>query len=98
MAQFSKFTSDMKSYFPPFFSMFIVNIYVCIFMCFSSVFIHGCTFDFDSFWGIWSLFSNQHFTAFMYMAIMISLGQLFSIFWIAKMFPEPIIPALVMSL
>ena len=56
-------------------------------MCFSSVFIHGCTFDFDSFWGIWSLFSNQHFTAFMYMAIMISLGQLFSIFWITKMFP-----------
>lgn len=98
MSQFSKFTSDLRTYYPPFLSMLIVNIFVCIFMCFSSFFFHGCNFEFDSFWGIWSIFSELHFSGFMYMAIIISLGQLVSVFMITKMFPDPIIPALAMTL
>jgi hypothetical protein len=67
-------------------------------MTFSCFFVNGATFDFDSFFGIWSLFTNKHFTGFMYMAIVLSLGNLISIFMITKMFPDPIIPALAMTL
>lgn len=98
MSEFSKYTSDLRNYYPPFLSMFIVNIMICILMCFSSFFLQGCSFELDSFWGIWSLFSNLHFTGFMYMAIILSLGQLISIFMITRMFPDPIIPALAMTL
>lgn len=98
MSQFSKFTSDLGSYYPPFLSMFIVNILVCINMSFSSYFINACDWDYDSFWGMFSLFSNLHFAGFMFMAIMLSLGQIISIVVITKMFPDPIIPALVMTL
>lgn len=98
MSEFSKFTSDLKNYYPPFLSMFIVNALICIFTGFSSFFFHGCSFEYDSFWGIWSLFSNLHFTGFMYMAIILSLGQLISLFLITRMFPDPIIPALALTL
>ena len=98
MSQFSKYTSDLKNYYPPFLSMFIVNTLICAFMCLSSFFLHGCSFDLDTFWGIWSLFSSQHFTGFMFMAIIIFLGQIVSLFLITRMFPNPIIPALVLTL
>lgn len=98
MSEFSKYTSDLKNYYPPFLSMLIVNTSNCILMAFSCYFINGCDFNFDSFFGIWSLFSNLHFTGFMFMAIMLSLGQMISIFMITRMFPDPIIPALAMTL
>ena len=98
MSQFSKFTSDLGRYYPPFLSMFIVNIINCINMAFVCYFIHGCDWSFDSFWGIWSLLSNQHFAGFMFMAIFLSLGQIVSLVVITRMFPDPIIPALVMTL
>lgn len=98
MSQFSKFTSDLGSYYPPFLSMFIVNNLNWIIMSFSSYFVNGCNWDSDSFWGFFSLFSNQHFAGFMYMAIILSLGQIVSIVMITRMFPDPIIPALAMTL
>lgn len=98
MSQFSKYTSDLGSYYPPFLSMYLVNTMNCINMAFSCYFIQGCVWDIDSFWGIWSLFSNLHFAGFMYMAILLSLGQLVSLVMITRMFPDPIIPALLMTL
>jgi len=98
MSHFSKFTSDMGSYYPPFLSMFIVNSLNCVIMAFSAYFVNACDWSFDSFWGIWSLFSNLHFSGFMFMAIILSLVQIISLALITKMFPDPIIPALVMTL
>lgn len=98
MSQFSKFTSDLGSYYPPFLSMFIVNTLNCINLALSCFFTNGCEWTFDSFWGIWSLFSNKHFTGFMFMAIFLSLGQLLSLVAISRSFPDPIIPALAMTL
>jgi hypothetical protein len=98
MSQFSKFTSDLGSYYPPFLSMFLVNCMNCINVAMSGFFINGANFNSDSFWGLWSLFSNQHFAGFMYMAIILSLGQIISIVMITRMFPDPIIPALAMTL
>lgn len=92
------YTSDLGSYFPPFLSMSIVNTLNCILMAFSCYFINGCDWTFDSFFGIWSLFTNKHFAGFMYMAIILSLGQLVSLVMITRMFPDPIIPALAMTL
>ena len=78
--------------------MFLVNIFNTIHMAFSCYFINGCDFGFDSFFGIWSLFSNLHFSGFMYMAIILALGQIVSLVMITRMFPDPIIPALAMTL
>lgn len=98
MSQFSKFTSDLGSYYPPFLSMLIVNCLNCIIMAFSSYFVNACDWNYESFWGVWSLFSDLHFASFMFMAIMLSLGQIISLVLITHMFPDPIIPALVMTL
>lgn len=98
MSQFSKFTSDMGTYFPPFLSMFIINGLNCIIMAFSSYFVNACDWNFDYFWGMWSIFSSLHFAGFMFMALMLSLGQIISLVLITKLFPDPIIPALIMTL
>lgn len=98
MSHFSKFTFDMGSYYPPFLLMFIVNSLNCVIMAFSAYFMNACDWSFDSFWGIWSLFSNLHFSGFMFMAIILSLVQIISLALITKMFLDPIIPALVMTL
>jgi len=98
LSRVSQFTSDLKSYYPPFLSMLMINTLNCVLMGFSSYFIHGCSFDFHPFFGIWSIFSSKHFSGFMYMAIVLSFGQLVSLFVVTRMFPDPIVPALVMTL
>ena len=98
MSQCSKFTSDLGSYYPPFLSMFIVNTLNCINLAFACFFTNGCEWTFDSFWGIFGLLSNQHFAGFMFMAIFLSLGQMVSLVAITRSFPDPIIPALAMTL
>lgn len=98
MAQFSKFTSDLRNYYPPFLSMLLVNIFNVINMTLISYFCNGASFDYDPFWGIFSVFRDSHFISFMYMAIVLALGQIVSVVLISKMFPDPIIPALAMTL
>lgn len=98
MAQFSKFTSDIRSYYPPFLSMMLVNIFNVFNMGLISFFFNGATFDFNSYWGMFSIFTDVHFISFMYMAIFLTLGQLVSVLLVTKMFPDPIIPALGMTL
>lgn len=97
-SQFSKFTSDLRSYYPPFLSMLLVNCFNTINMLFISYFFNGVTFDFDSFWGIFSIINDSHFTSFMYMAIVLLFGQLISALLVTRMFPDPIIPAIAMTL
>ena len=98
MSKSSQYTSDLKNYYPPFLSMLLVNTFNCIHMGLSSFFFQGCSFDFNSFFGIWSLFTDQHFAGFMYMAIILSLGQIISLVMVTRMFPDPIVPALAMTL
>jgi len=98
MSEFSKYTSDLRSYYPPFLSMMLVNIFNSFNMGLITFFFNGATFDLDPFWGIFSIFTDVHFISFMYMAIFLALGQLVSVLLITKMFPDPIIPALGMTL
>lgn len=99
MAEFSKYTSDLRSYYPPFLSMFIVNVFNVFNMTLITYFFNGGSFSFEPFWGAYSIFSDgSHFTAFMYMAIILACGQMVSVFLVTRMFPDPIIPALAMTL
>lgn len=97
MSKFSVFTADLKNHYPPYLSMFLVNLMVCLNMMLSTYFFNGATFDMDPFWGILSIFSQQHFAAFMYMAIILCMGLVISFVMISNLFPDPIIPSLAMT-
>lgn len=97
MSKFSVYTADLKNHYPPYLSMLLVNSMVCINMMFSSYFFNGATFDYDPFWGIYSILSQKHFAAFMYMAIILCMGLVISFVMISNLFPDPIIPSLAMT-
>jgi hypothetical protein len=97
MSKFSVYTEDMKKYYPPFLSMLLVNTMVWINMMFSTYFFNGASFDYDPFWGIFSIVSQQHFAAFMYMAIILCMGLVISFVMISNLFPNAIIPSLAMT-
>ncbi len=78
--------------------MFLVNISVSFHVGLSAYFINGATFDRDSVFGIWGLFTGEHFGAFFYMAVILSFGTYLSFTLISKLFSDPIIPALAMTL
>lgn len=67
-------------------------------MSFSAYFVNGSEWTYDSFWGFFSIFSSKHFAGFMFMGIMLSSGQIVSLAFVTRMFPDPIIPALAMTL
>jgi hypothetical protein len=98
MSQFSKYTSDLRNYYPPFLSIFLVNLFNVFHLCLIVYFFNGGSFDFESYWGIFSIFTDEHFVSFMYMAIVLSFGQIISVFLVTRMFPDPIIPALALTL
>lgn len=91
-------TADIKNYYPPFLSMFFVNILVSIHVGLAAFFINGATFDRDTVFGIWGLFTGDHFGGFFYMAVPLSLGTYLSFTLISRLFTDPIIPALAMTL
>lgn len=97
MAKFSLSTNDLKKHYPPYLSMLLVNSLVCLNMMLSTYFFNGATFDYDSFYGILSIFSQKHFAAFMYMAIILCMGLIISFVMISNLFPDPIIPSLAMT-
>jgi hypothetical protein len=78
--------------------MFLVNIFNVFHLCLISFFFNGTSFDFSSYWGIFSIFTDEYFVSFMYMAIVLAFGQLITVFLVARMFPDPIIPALALTL
>lgn len=98
ISEFSKFTSDLRNYYPPFLSMLLVNIFNVVNLVLISFFFNGTSFDFDPFWGIFSVFTDTHFISFLYMAIVLAFGQMVSVVLVTKMFPDPIIPALAMTM
>lgn len=67
-------------------------------MVFSGYFFNGATFDFDSKWGVFALFTNAHFTNFLYMSFVLSMGTFISFVMVSKIFPDPIVPAIAMTL
>lgn len=97
MSKFSVYTNDLKNHYPPYLSMLIVNSLVCLNMMLSTYFFNGATFDYHSSYGILSIFSQQHFAAFMYMAIILCMGMVISFVMISNLFPDPIIPSLAMT-
>ena len=98
MSQLSKQTSDLKEYYPPYLSMFLNNLFTCIFVIFSAFFFIGITFDFDTQWGVFALFTDSHFSNFLYMSILLGMGVFISFVMVSRMFPDPIVPALAMTL
>jgi hypothetical protein len=97
-SKISRYTADMKSHYPPYLSMLLANFFVCINMILTTYFFNGMTFDYDPFWGWFSIFSQEHFAGFMYMAIVLCFGMFVSFVLISKLFSDPIIPALAMTL
>jgi hypothetical protein len=98
MSKFSRYTSDMKSHYPPYLSMLLVNFFMCVNMAFSTYFFNGLTFDTDPQFGFFSIFSQVHFAGFMYMSIVLCFGMFVSYVLISKLFSDPILPALAMTL
>lgn len=98
ISRFAQKTVDLKSYYPPFLSMFLVNISISIHVGLSAYFINGATFDRDAGFGVWGLFTGLHFGGFFYMAVILSFGTYIGFTLISKLFMDPIIPALGMSL
>jgi hypothetical protein len=78
--------------------MFLVNLFLSLNMSFSAYFFNGATFDFDSKFGVFSIFTQTHFASFMYMAIILCSGMFISFVLISKLFQDPIIPGLAMTL
>jgi hypothetical protein len=87
----------MKEHYPPYLSMLLVNTMVGINMMFSTFFLNGATFDHNTFWGIFSIFSQQHFAAFMYMGIILCMGLVISFVMLSHLFPDAILPSLAMT-
>jgi hypothetical protein len=98
MSKFSRYTSDMKSHYPPYLSMLLVNFFMCVNMAFSTYFFNGLTFDWHPRFGWFSIFSQEHFAGFMYMSIVLCFGMFVSFVLISKLFSDPILPALAMTL
>jgi hypothetical protein len=98
ISKFSAMAADLKSYYPPFLSMFLVNISVSFHVGLSAYLINGATFDRDTNFGMFGLLTQYHFVQFLYMAIILCLGMLVSFTAIARLFTSPIIPALAMTL
>jgi len=78
--------------------MLLVNSFNFFNIGLITFFFNGATFDFDPYWGFFSILTDKHFTSFMYMAIVLAFGQMVSVLMITRMFPDPIIPALAMTL
>lgn len=91
-------TADMKSYYPPFLAMLLVNVLISFNVGLSAYFVNGATFDRDTDFGVWGLFTDIHFGAFFYMAVILSMGTYIGMTLISKFFSDPIIPALAMTL
>jgi hypothetical protein len=98
ISRFSQKTADLKTFYPPFLSMFLVNISVSIHVMLSAFYFNGATFDRDTNFGVFGLFTDVHFGGFLYMAVIVSMGTLISFNLIVKLFADPIIPALSMTL
>jgi hypothetical protein len=78
--------------------MFIVNILVSFHVGLSAYFFNGATLDLNTNFGVWAIFTSSHFTGFLYMAVILTVGMLISFTMISKLFTDPIIPALAMTL
>lgn len=78
-------------------SMFFVNLLNAFHIALAAYYVNGASFDMDTNFGVFGLFT-YHFSGFFYMSIIISFGMLLSIIFITKLFTDPIIPALAMTL
>jgi hypothetical protein len=97
MAKLSAHTSNLKKVFPPYLSMALVNITICITMSFTSYFFLGATFNSDPIYGVFNIFSQEHFSTFLYLSVILCLGVIISFVMLTRLFPDPIIPALGMT-
>ncbi len=67
-------------------------------MVFSAYFFNGATFDFNSQWGVFALLTTAHFTNFLYMSLVLTMGTFIAFVMVIKIFNDPIVPAIAMAL
>jgi hypothetical protein len=58
MSQFSKFTSDLRNYYPTFLSIFIVNFFNVFHLTLIAFFLGSNEFGFEHYWGMFSVLSD----------------------------------------
>ncbi len=67
-------------------------------MVFSAYFFNGATFDFNSQWGVFALLTTAHFTNFLYMSLVLTMGTFIAFVMVVKIFNDPVVPAIAMTL
>lgn len=97
MAKLSTHTANLKTVFPPYLSMVLVNSTVCIIMALCAYFFLGATFNSDPTYGVFNIFSQEHFSTFLYLSVILNLGMIISYVMLTRLFPDQIIPALGMT-
>ncbi|EAR82509.1 transmembrane protein, putative (macronuclear) [Tetrahymena thermophila SB210] len=80
-----------KTY-PPFLNQALIFAFTSVNMTMSSYFFSGSDLIHDSFWGCLGLFSSEQFSGFLFMSIILGMGNFITSVLINKIF-KPIIPA-----
>jgi hypothetical protein len=92
LSKFSSNNSGIREKYPPFLVIMCNSIGVAFNMALGSYFFSATDLCCDIVWGWLGLFHHRAFSAFIYMAIIFTLGSFLQSFLISKIF-EPIIPA-----
>lgn len=74
------------------------NFFTCIFMIFSAYFFNGATFNDDTEWGVFGLFTAKHFSNFLYLSILLGMSAFITLTLVSRLFPDPLIIAIAMTM
>lgn len=86
MAMTYKYTTTLSKDYPSYLGMFVVNFMISILLFVASFFMHGVSFDNDEGYGIFGVFTGEHFSTFFQMSVFIGFGMLWSYAMISKLF------------
>lgn len=67
-------------------------------MIFSAFFFNGATFDANSMWGVFALFTTAHFTNFLLLATLLGASVFISFSLVSKLFSDPVVIAIAMTM
>ena len=67
-------------------------------MIFSAYFFNGATFDANSQWGVFALFTSTHFSNFLLLATLLGMSVFISFSLVSKLFPDPVVIAIAMTM
>ncbi|KAL4479184.1 hypothetical protein ABPG72_009014 [Tetrahymena utriculariae] len=92
MFRMSKHQAESRQIYPQFLSMTLVFLFTSINMTMSSYFFAGNYLFNDQFWGWLGIFNSEEFSGFLFMTIILGMGNFITNVLINKLF-EPIVPA-----